>query len=133
MPVTHGDETAGLDAPRPHVGLQGARLCVGFRHERRAAADPGIDGAGDRRPPARDQLRQQPAERLREVDDRPVGEQVAEKRLHRRRPVGPAQVEQDDGDPVADRVSEPLRHALRILHPAPPLSQSRTIATTSAR
>ena len=63
--------------------LQRRGLGLGIGQQRRAAAEMGIDRAGHRGPPARDQPGERPAQRLRQADDRGIAEQVVEKRLDR--------------------------------------------------
>ncbi len=94
MPVAHADEHPRALVPALQPGLQCLGLPAGIGQQRRSATDLRVDVTRHRRPPSRDQPRQQPTRRPGQADDRLVVEQVEQERLDRRQGVRPAQVEQ---------------------------------------
>jgi hypothetical protein len=94
MPIAHGHETP--DILLGQSGLQGPGLRLGELQQGRFAAHHRIIGSGRLGAGIGDDPRQNWPHEERHAQNRGIGEQIDQKRAHRRRLVGAAQVEQHD-------------------------------------
>ena len=107
MPIAHSNKDARGAAQRH---FKRARLRFGVGKKRRAVAHAGIDVQCHGPAAARDEPRQDGAQRIGQRDDRRIGKQVDEERLDRGQVVGSAEIEQHDRgaahDPSAQHFDE---------------------------
>ena len=99
MPVTHGDEAAGVEVARKG-GFESARLKFGEPADGRLAADGVVMFANDSGAamgdPPREGAAGQPA--AEEVDDVGVAEKIVEERLDGLGRIGAAELEENDAE-----------------------------------